>query len=229
MLTRRRYDELLDRLEPFRSTNRLLDVGCGDGQFLLAARGRDWSVAGSEYGDGPRQRALAAGLDVRAAPFPAAPAEVGGFDVVCAIEVLEHVPDPRREAREVARLLRPGGACYVTVPNFASLTRRAVGASWRPIEYPEHLNYFTPTTLDRLLTAAGLRPQAVTTTGLGIAELRARLRGKPAAATEARRLDAELRDRVNSSAGLARALSFVNAILALTGTGDTIKVLAVRD
>ena len=58
-LTARRYAELLQRLEPLRRTNRILDVGCGDGHFLAAARERGWNVYGSEYGEGPRGRARA--------------------------------------------------------------------------------------------------------------------------------------------------------------------------
>src|SRR4051794_22957330 len=48
-ITRKRYAEILDSLEPYRDRNRLLDVGCGAGYFLEEARRRGWEVHGTEY------------------------------------------------------------------------------------------------------------------------------------------------------------------------------------
>jgi SAM-dependent methyltransferase len=108
-LTAQRYRELLEEFEPFRETGRLLDIGCGDGHFLAAVREHEWTLYGSEYGEAPRARARARGLDVRPAPFVPAADEVGGFDVVTAFEVLEHVVTPLEEAERISALLRAGG------------------------------------------------------------------------------------------------------------------------
>jgi 2-polyprenyl-3-methyl-5-hydroxy-6-metoxy-1,4-benzoquinol methylase len=230
-LTALRFGELLDRLESFRGTGRLLDVGCGDGHFLVAARERGWTTYGSEYGQGPRERAQQRGLDVRPAPFAAAPDEVGSFDVVTSVEVIEHVTDPRDEVARMSTLLRPGGALYLTTPNFNSLTRRITGPNWRVIEYPEHLNLFTPRTLDRLLTAVDLSKRELRTTGVSPTDIRAGLRPARAAdvsagATGGR--DERLRSQVASSPALDRAVGAVNAALSRFGLGDTIKALYQR-
>jgi SAM-dependent methyltransferase len=230
-LTGRRFAELLDRFEPFRQTGRLLDVGCGDGDFLDAARKRGWTVSGSEYGEAPRERARARGLDVRPAPFPAEGNEIGGFDVVTSVEVIEHVADPREEVTRMAALLRPGGALYLTTPNFDSLSRRLTGPRWRAIEYPEHLTLFTPHTLDALLTRIGLSKVELRTTGVSPADIRAGL--KPAAAgipspdaSGAR--DDRLRSQVAGSPVLDRAVGVANAALSTLRLGDTIKALYQR-
>ena len=227
-LTVRRFGELLDRLEPFRQTGRLLDVGCGDGHFLIAARERGWTTYGSEYGEAPRRRAQERGLDVRPAPFPPAPDEVASFDVVAAIEVIEHVADPRDELARVSALLRRGGCLYLTTPNFNSLSRRITGPRWRSIEYPEHLTLFTSDTLDRLLAGAGLSKVEMRTTGISPADIWAGLKRAPAQQFRtggSARVDSQLRAGVARSPMLERAVDFANAALARSGLGDTIKAL----
>ena len=227
-LTARRFGELLDRLEPFRQTGRLLDVGCGDAHFLSAARERGWTAYGSEYGEAPRERARERGLDVRPAPFPAAADEIGGFDVVTSIEVIEHVAEPRDELDRMTTLLRRGGAIYLTTPNFNSLSRRVAGPRWRAIEYPEHLNLFTPRTLDGLLTRAGLSKAELRTTGLSPADMRnglERRRAEDAGTAGSPVRDDRLRSHVAASATLERAVDVANRTLSRFGLGDTIKAL----
>jgi 2-polyprenyl-3-methyl-5-hydroxy-6-metoxy-1,4-benzoquinol methylase len=232
-LTMRRYDELLDRLAPFRQTGRLHDFGCGDGHFLMRARECGWESSGSEYGEAPRLRALERGLDVRPAPFTATRDEEASFDVVTAFEVLEHVAEPLAEVQRMAGLLRPGGCCYVTVPNFASLSRRISGPRWRPVEYPEHLSYFTPRTLDRLLQMAGLSPLKVRTTGASVATVRQAVRdaagGQGADAGDDRiEIDRHVRTRIETSRALETGVRGMNVALSLLGVGDTIKALYRR-
>ena len=50
-ITLLRYNELLDKFEQFRQTNNILDIGCGDGYFLEAAKNRGWNVYGTEFTD----------------------------------------------------------------------------------------------------------------------------------------------------------------------------------
>jgi 2-polyprenyl-3-methyl-5-hydroxy-6-metoxy-1,4-benzoquinol methylase len=231
-LTVRRYHELVSRLERFRQTSRLLDIGCGDGHFLVVAREHGWSVYGSEYGDGPRRRAQSNGLDVRTAPFSAGPDELASFDVVTAIEVIEHVAAPLDEMKRVTALLRPGGCLYLTTPNFASLSRRLTGAKWRAIECPEHLTLFTPRTLDYLLTSAGLERMTLTTTGISPSDLRAGLRStrpEPSRRASGSCLDQRLRARAESSRMAELTLHGINLVLSRLGVGDTIKALYVRE
>lgn len=68
------------------------------------------------------------------------------FDVITALDVIEHVADPVEFLREVAELLKPGGALFVSTPDVGSLTAKAFGRRWH-FYYPYHLSYFSPKTL----------------------------------------------------------------------------------
>ena len=81
----------------------------------------------------------------------------GTFDVVTAIEVLEHTYDPVHELRRMRRLLRPGGLLVLTTgnvrPYVESLDR------WRYLTPEIHISFFEPRTLDIAMKAAGFRPE----------------------------------------------------------------------
>src|SRR5262249_53234001 len=78
------------------------------------------------------------------------------FDAITFWAVLEHLNEPRRFLAKANALLKPGGHCFVLVPNMQSLAIRLLGERYRYI-MPEHLNYFIPDTLKRFARDAGLR------------------------------------------------------------------------
>lgn len=129
---------------------RLLDVGCGDGAFLLGARARGWSVTGTEINPAP---ARAAGLDVRETIEETrahAP-----FDCITLWHSLEHMRDPLAALKSLAKLLAPGGRLLVAVPNAEGLQARVFGAGWFHLDVPRHLYHFGAASLEHLLAAAG--------------------------------------------------------------------------
>jgi len=138
-----------------REAGRLLDVGCGDGDFAASMKRRGWEVHGTEFSSAARQLGEAKEVkvhqgDVASAHFPDA-----FFDVVTLWHVLEHVPDPRAELTEIYRILRPGGLLVIETPNIASLTFQLCKKSWFPLGIPGHLQHFTPTTLNRFIQRTG--------------------------------------------------------------------------
>ncbi len=72
------------------------------------------------------------------------------FDAITFWAVIEHLPEPKRFLDKAHAILKPGGLCFVLVPNFKSLATRLLGARYRYI-YPQHLNYFTAQTLRKLV------------------------------------------------------------------------------
>jgi SAM-dependent methyltransferase len=74
------------------------------------------------------------------------------FDAVTFWAVLEHLAAPQQFLNKAASVLKPGGLCFVLVPNIQSLAARALGARYRYI-YPQHLNYFTKATLTQMVAA----------------------------------------------------------------------------
>jgi SAM-dependent methyltransferase len=71
------------------------------------------------------------------------------FDAVTFWAVLEHLLEPKRFLEKAASILKPGGYCFVLVPNMRSLAVRAIGKRYRYI-YPQHLNYFTAATMRKM-------------------------------------------------------------------------------
>ena len=76
------------------------------------------------------------------------------FDVVTMWDVLEHVPDPLTEVREVFRILRPGGLLVVNYPDIGTWIARLAGRQWWFL-LSVHLTYFTQNTLKAMLSRVG--------------------------------------------------------------------------
>jgi len=107
-------------LRALKPGDRLLEVGVGSGHFLQAARAQGHRVSGVELNPAAAARVRALGFEV----FEADLAELAKgldmpFDAVCAFQVLEHVPDPRRLLEAMLAVLRPGGRLVLSVPNAA--------------------------------------------------------------------------------------------------------------
>jgi 2-polyprenyl-3-methyl-5-hydroxy-6-metoxy-1,4-benzoquinol methylase len=151
---RRRIDLEYRFLPPLRSGARLLDVGCGNGDFLRTAVSVGWQVAGVEPDSEAREVAGAGGVEVRGSLHDWNDA-AGLFDYVTASHVIEHVHDPDEFLSEVARLLVPGGRLYVQTPSIDAPTHRRFGPYWRGLEPPRHLVLFNHRSLANSLTKAG--------------------------------------------------------------------------
>jgi len=140
-----------------RERGRLLDVGCGNGQFLARMRELGWEVMGVE--PDPEAVRIARerfGLEVVQGTLEEAGLSEGSFDVITMNHVIEHVPDPVATLSECRRLLRPGGKLIVVTPNTRSLGRRLFGEHWRGWEVPRHLFVFSPRSLRACAERAGL-------------------------------------------------------------------------
>jgi SAM-dependent methyltransferase len=140
---------------------RLLDVGCGYGFFLARMRERGYDARGVEPGEtGARFARERLGLDVRSALLEEHPFPEGGFDVVTAFYVIEHVWDPLDLLRRVRAHLRPGGLLLLRYPDSRPVARllSAVGLDRVPIyDAPFHLSAFDPGSIERFVRKAGFR------------------------------------------------------------------------
>lgn len=150
-------------LDRFLSAGRLLDVGCGQGLFLLALDPARWERYGLEVMPVPYQEATSRlGRDrIVAAELTAAGLPGEHFDVITFWDVLEHLPNPRAALAEAFRLLRPGGLVLLRLPNFSSYQARRFGEDWYALSLPHHFYHFTPTTLTWLLKVTGFRVRAM--------------------------------------------------------------------
>lgn len=132
---------------------RLLDVGCYDGGFLLAAQQLGFAGTGVEPSARGAALARERGLTIVAAPFEQAEF-AAPFDAITFIHSLEHFENPRQALSLARRHLQPNGALLVEVPNFAAWSRPLLGRRWRQF-IADHHQFFEPPTLHRCLAEAG--------------------------------------------------------------------------
>jgi len=148
---------------------RLLDVGCFDGSFMLAAQKHGFAVEGVEPEAEPAATARSRGLTVQQTTFEQATFD-GRFDVIALMHCLEHLPDPWAALERARDLIEPGGALLIELPNFDCLSRRVLGRRWRQFIH-DHPQFFEPATLRRLLERAGFETRLIRPVGK-IASLR---------------------------------------------------------
>ncbi|MGD0570333.1 MAG: class I SAM-dependent methyltransferase [Candidatus Sulfotelmatobacter sp.] len=155
------YTDILSVLEGTAPGRRLLEVGCGTGDFVAFSQEHGFSSVGTEPSFEAAQRATAQGLTVHNMTLEkfVSHSESVKFDVVVMINVLEHVPDPVRTLQECKQVLAPGGILCVRVPNdfteIQAAAKEKIGAAPWWIAVPDHINYFNFASLKQTLDRTG--------------------------------------------------------------------------
>jgi 2-polyprenyl-3-methyl-5-hydroxy-6-metoxy-1,4-benzoquinol methylase len=137
---------------------RLLEVGCGEGDFLELAEADDWDVTGVEYSAAACERArrrLKRGA-VHCGELRQAALAPEQFDLCVLSDVLEHVRSPWEFLREIHRVLKPSGTLFVATPSTDSWSARLLRQKWMEFK-AEHLTYFDRQTLQTALFKSGFR------------------------------------------------------------------------
>jgi SAM-dependent methyltransferase len=153
---RRTARRLLDLLGAHVPRGRLLEVGCGHGLLLDEARRRGYDVDGLELSEqAARYARETLGLPVREVALEDAALDRGGYDVVLAVDVIEHLDDPVVALASMCSLLAPGGALLIATPDPSSLVARVAGRRWWGY-IPAHLCLIPRATLRELVRSNGL-------------------------------------------------------------------------
>lgn len=217
-----RYKELIAGFEKYRINNNWLDVGCGNGHLLKTAKDSGWNVYGTEFTENALKICESKGINMHLGKLN--PDNYNqAFDIITSIEVIEHINDFHEELEKFKKLLRKGGFLYITTPNFNSISRFMLKELWSIIEYPEHLCYFNPSTLDRVLKEHGFKKLWLTTSGISISRLQHAF-GKIEAQT-AKSTEEKFRKKTEENQLFAFFKKSANTILNITGTGDALKAL----
>ena len=228
-ITIKRYHEILDSFEPYRKNNKLIDVGCGIGYFLEAAKERGWEVYGTEFTEKAIQICSQKGIKMKKGildPKNYMPEE---FDIITSFEVIEHINNPIHELNSFHKLLRKGGLVYVTTPNFNSLLRYRLKSSYNNICYPEHLSYYTPKTLKKVFTSLGFMTIKIESTGISISRLKKSKGLVSEKAISPNSDDEKIRNQIENKKYLQHLKKIMNSILTITGKGDALKGWFIKE
>jgi len=134
---------------------KLLDVGCGNGEFLELATVMGWQADGLDFDPQAVDVARRHGCAVYQGGIEVLRDRAEYYDVVTLSHVIEHVHDPSALLADCFRLLRPGGRLWLDTPNLESAGHARYGRHWRGLEPPRHLVLFTWTSLERALIRNG--------------------------------------------------------------------------
>jgi len=140
----------------------LLDVGCGSGTLLGLLKQRGFRVMGVDFSaEAARVAEVENGVQVVVGSLGEARFPDQSFDVVTLFHVMEHVTNPREVLAEVFRILRPGGAIVLQVPNIDSWQFKLFGGKWYGLDIPRHVIDYSKDAILKLLADAGFAVQRV--------------------------------------------------------------------
>ncbi|MEI8005542.1 MAG: class I SAM-dependent methyltransferase [Bacteroidota bacterium] len=121
---------------------RILDIGCGTGEFLNFCKSRGFESYGVELNEKPREAAIQEyGLDIRKSLNDYL-LEDAKFDCITLWHVLEHIHDLENTMHMVKHLLKPEGTLIIALPNSSSWDAVHYGQFWAAYDLPRHLYHF---------------------------------------------------------------------------------------
>lgn len=225
-ITAKRYAGLLNRLKKYRHNSFLLDIGCGEGHFLQVAQAMRWDARGVEAAPFAVEVCRKFGVknvdcvDPMHTQLPA-----GCYDIITMFEVLEHVACPRGLLSRIRDSLRKKGALVITTPNFSSITSRLCGKNWSLV-HKEHLFYYTPDSLKKMLLKEGFQVVSIKTKGITLPEISAYLFGR--STERAHHKNLEIRETIEGNRLLKLAKGVVNNLLNILRLGETIECISEK-
>lgn len=139
-----------------KNPGRLLDFGCGTGEFVHLAGKKGWKAKGVEPSAYAREKAQL--LNGLASIYPHQ-SEIDNehFDCITLWHVLEHVPDINATLNKLKQSLSPNGLIFVAVPNHLSEDSKIYGETWAGYDVPRHFWHFTQATMEQLMDNHALK------------------------------------------------------------------------
>lgn len=143
-------------LKKYKEQGKLLDIGCGNGSFILAMQKQGHDVWGVELNP-EAQKYIP--LSLKGRIFFKELQECGfpdkTFDIITMFHSLEHVADLGSLFKEVRRIIKEKGIFYICVPNTDFFESRFFGSYYYNLEVPRHFYFFNQKTLSKLLLKNG--------------------------------------------------------------------------
>lgn len=133
---KKRFIEILDRLDKYKIKGNLLDVGCSNGEFLFLARQRGFNTYGVEINKETAEIAVNNELDVFNGTLEDANFQNNFFSVIHLGDVIEHILDPIDLLKECRRILRKDGIIIISTPNLDCFWTKATYLLYRWFRFP---------------------------------------------------------------------------------------------
>ena len=130
----------------------LLDVGCGTGNFLRAAKKCGWQIYGIEPNEKAREIANMKTDTIVLDALQTETFKEHSFDVISLWHVLEHLPNLHEQLAIFKRLLKPNGILLVAVPNHKSFDALYYKSNWAAYDVPRHLWHFSRHSISKLVS-----------------------------------------------------------------------------
>jgi len=140
-------------------TIKLLDIGCGTGNFMEYGKSLGWDIVGIEPDLDARNTCQQKGLFVNPETF--LNEDINQYSVITLWHVLEHVHKLDERLKQIKNHLSPGGIIVVAVPNLNSYDAKFYRESWAGFDVPRHLSHFNKTTLTLLFKKYGFALQEI--------------------------------------------------------------------
>ncbi len=137
--------------------NKLLDIGCGNGDLISRLQQKGWDTEGTEIDSKSVELCIERNLKVRQGEVTEMNLVNNSYDVITINHVIEHHYDPRLLVSRSFELLKNKGRLIVVTPNTGGLSFRFFGTSWFALQPPGHLNLFNSGNLMRMATEQGFR------------------------------------------------------------------------
>ena len=135
---------------------KLLDIGCGVGDFLHTAEMHGWECIGVEPSEDAKAIAQKRMKGMIITSEELESFSDGAFDVITMWHVLEHVDDLKWQVAQLQRLVKPSGRVVIAVPNYKSYDGQYYEEHWAAYDVPRHLNHFNQITLSKIFKTSGL-------------------------------------------------------------------------
>lgn len=136
----------VDFIQQFKANGKLLDYGCGTGEFLKAAKGRGWKITGIEPNEKARNQANLK-LNNKVEYSMEEIKRGSAFDIITLFHVLEHIHNLRKTVKKLLSHLKSDGYLIIAVPNYESHDAKKYGKYWSGWDVPRHLYHFNSTAI----------------------------------------------------------------------------------
>jgi 2-polyprenyl-3-methyl-5-hydroxy-6-metoxy-1,4-benzoquinol methylase len=151
---------MVERVLPFHKDGAWLDVGFGNASLLLTAQEYGFEPVGLDLRNDNVSKLKSLGIKAYRCDISTLEGQ-GDFAVISMADVLEHIPFPKQALCSAHRLLKPGGALFISMPNAGSklweiATSQNANPYWGELE---HYHNFTYQRLERLLIESGFIPK----------------------------------------------------------------------